>query len=178
MLRADVKSSGQPTGSGGNQFERRIPAETPIAPHLCDPGQRLDRPQQHCRTRSLLLADEVGAEMDPVGTIHVESARGAEHAAVAGRQSSVGVGSGVVSLAQVGLHLDDSPRQHLAAGPSPQQDQTHEVGRDLEARALEIISSDVRTEFHSGDRTSTDRARTGLEVARASADGGESPLAQ
>jgi hypothetical protein len=52
----------------------------------------------------------------------------------------VGVGGLVLAFTEVGLYLDDAAGERCAARFPPYEDESDEVGGDLEAGALEEVS--------------------------------------
>ena len=97
----------------------------PRRPHLRDPGERRERPQQHRGAFALVAADRVRAPVHAVGEVHVQVAAGTEHRGVASCRSPVGMAGRVE--ARPGT---PRPRRCGPGGRAAHEHLVEEVGGD------------------------------------------------
>ena len=147
-LEADAECLGQLAGARAQLAQLGPPAP---GPHLLDPGDRFERPDQDRSSGPVGLADGIEEAVDPVGEVDVGASRRAEDGRRPLGQPDVGVAGRVVAL--VALGLDDHP-----AGGADAKLATDQIPGDPVHRAVEEPRSE-RAQAGSG--------RVVVRVARA-----------
>ena len=114
----------------GPEARRRGSSIAAAGDHVLDAVLGLEGAEQHAGRHPLLLGDDIGAEVHPVGEVDVEVTGRPEQDRGAVGHAAVAVTAGVVLPVRLGL--DDAP-----AGAAEEEGAADEIARDLERGARE-----------------------------------------